>query len=490
MHQNIALSAPISRREVLGLSVTGALAGSIALGSSSPATAATTLHFGDGKIIGTAGSVRDSLQVSRRVVALNNGDITKSWDALPFQQFEIPAPSEATSVKLNWKGNANANSRVRLLIWNFSKNLYEEVAAAISAKDGAVALSATIPLAERVSGAKLRAVVQHSIGFSGNNVSFRDTPVTPEHKSDTPRKDYDFTLAWESDTQYYNESFPQRQLDIHDYLLRQRTPMNIHYVFHTGDIVDEYDKPIQWERANKAYTLFDHAKFPYGVLGGNHDVGQYDEKGFPIYTQHFGASRFQNNPWYGETHKNNRGHYDLISAGGHNFIMVYMSWGAKDPEIAWLNKVLASFPERTAILALHDYIDTTGKMTATPLRIKNEVVAKNPNIRLVLSGHFHGTLVTRDVFNDAADGGKRVVTNILFDAQGLPEGGQAFTRLMHFDNYGGRMISRTYSPYLKKHNSDHRALPHSSQEFVVSYNDLGLRMRQKTLSTSAFTATF
>lgn len=484
------ISPSISRRQAVGIALSGALAGSVALSTTNPAHAATTFSLSGGNVTATAGSVRDANQRWRSSYKLLTGDTTASWDALPFHQFEVPAEN-TPSVDIYWEGTSNPGARVRLLVWNTSLGSFEELASTVADSKGAVKFYRSVPTGSHVVEGKVKVLVQHSVGYSGGNLSSKTSSFIPEHPADTPRAQYDFTLAWESDTQYYNESFPDRQLDIHNYLLRQRVPMNIQYVFHTGDIVDEYDKPVQWERANTAYAMFDQAKFPYGVLGGNHDVGQYDEKGFPVYSQHFGEARFARNPWYGGNHKNNRGHFDLISAGGHDFIFVHMSWAPKDAEFAWMNRVLASFPERTAILATHEYLNLDGSMSPTATRIKDEVVAKNPNVRMVLSGHVHGAMKNQHFFDDNGDGvAERTVTNILFDAQGLPEGGQAFTRLMHFDNQSQRVLSRSYSPYLKKHTTDHSAFPKPYQEFVLSYAELGLKMKKKTLKTTHFSARF
>lgn len=484
------LSSSVSRRRAVGIALSGTLAGSVALSTANPAHAATTFSLGAGNVSATAGSVRGADQRWRNSVKLPSGNTTAEWNALPFHQFEVPGTKSST-VDIYWEGVSNPRARVRLLIWNTKLSSFEELASTVADSAGAVKFYKSVPTDSHVVDGKIKVVVQHSVGYSGGILSSKNSSFTPEHPADTPRDQYDFTLAWESDTQYYNESFPERQLDIHNYLLRQRVPMNIQYVFHTGDIVDEYDKPIQWERANAAYAMFDQANFPYGVLGGNHDVGQHDEKGFPVYSQHFGQARFAGNPWYGGSHKNNRGHFDLISAGGHDFIFVHMSWAPKDAEFAWMNRVLASFPERTAILATHEYLNLDGSLSPTATRIKNEVVAKNSNVRMVLSGHVHGSMKNQHFFDDNGDGvAERTVTNILFDAQGLPEGGQAFTRLMHFDNHSQRVISRTYSPYLKKHTTDHHAFPKQTQEFVLSYAELGLKVKEKTLKTTYFSARF
>ena len=57
------------------------------------------------------------------------------------------------------------------------------------------------------------------------------------------------------------------------YLLANRSRMNIQYLFHDGDIIDDVDLGGEWDNADKAYAYLDRAGFPYGVLAGNHDVG-------------------------------------------------------------------------------------------------------------------------------------------------------------------------------------------------------------------------
>ncbi|MFR2836373.1 MAG: hypothetical protein ACLTCI_06785 [[Clostridium] nexile] len=85
---------------------------------------------------------------------------------------------------------------------------------------------------------------------------------------------------------------------------------------------------------------------------------------------------------------NNRGHYDLISVDGIDFIMLYMGWGIGDEEIQWMNDVLAQYPERKAILNFHEYLLASGGLGEEP-RIYDEVVSKNENVCMVLSGHYH-----------------------------------------------------------------------------------------------------
>lgn len=282
--------------------------------------------------------------------------------------------------------------------------------------------------------------------------------MTAAHPDDVARSEYDFTLAWESDTQYYNEEFHEHQTNIHDYVLAERENKNIQFMFHTGDVVDDWDQPAQWATANPEYQRLDDAGLPYSVLAGNHDVG-HTSNDYTEFSRHFGEQRYVDNPWYGESYQDNRGHYDLFSAGGIDFINVAMGWGPDDEEIAWMNEVLAKHPERVAILNLHEFMLTTGGLGPIPQRILDEVAATNPNVSMIMSGHYHDAFQRTDSFDDDGDGvDDRTVTSMLFDYQGLPEGGQGYLRLLHFDNQGQKMMVRTYSPSLKDYNSDEPSL--------------------------------
>ncbi|AWI13483.1 hypothetical protein CQJ30_15800 [Caldibacillus thermoamylovorans] len=58
------------------------------------------------------------------------------------------------------------------------------------------------------------------------------------------------------------------------WIAENRDALNIEYVFHTGDLVDEYDDMAQWDVADRSMKVLDEANIPYGVLAGNHDVDQ------------------------------------------------------------------------------------------------------------------------------------------------------------------------------------------------------------------------
>ncbi|QNG36597.1 hypothetical protein F1C76_08335 [Geodermatophilaceae bacterium NBWT11] len=413
-----------------------------------------------------------------------------SDSAFPYQLFRVavPAGTEDALARVSWSGSANAEAKVLLYVQDAATGGWIEVDRYVTT-DGAATdfeLAALVPVAGHVTDGAITVLVQHSEGFAGADLSTSATPVDPFHPEDTPRSDYDFTLGWESDTQYYNASYPQRQTDIHDYFLDRRDELNLQYVFHTGDVVDDAGDPAQWANADPAYRALDEAGLPYGVLAGNHDVGQMDGD-YTEFSRFFGEARFAGNPWYGESYQDNRGHYDLITAGGMDFLMLYMGWGPGQAEIDWMNEVLAQYPERTAVINLHEYMLTTGGLGPVPQQVYDEVVATNPNVAMVFSGHYHDAFTRVDEFDDDGDGAAdRSVYQVLFDYQGLPEGGQSFLRLLHFSTADQQVLARTFSPYLMQYDSEDPTLAPEHQEFTIPFAAIGLEQRTKTLATDGF----
>ena len=144
-------------------------------------------------------------------------------------------------------------------------------------------------------------------------------------------------------------------------------------------------------------------RIPNGVLAGNHDV-DHKTNDYTQYYRFFGENRYKDRPYYGESYKNNRGHYDLISANGNDYIMVYMGWGVDDESIAWINKVLAEHPDRKAILSFHEYLLSTGTRHPLGDKIYNQIVVPNKNVIAVLSGHYHEAQTLVDEIDDNGDG--------------------------------------------------------------------------------------
>lgn len=476
----------------------------------------------------------DSNIIQDSGVSAQNGTIEKAFEentgnGFPYESFEIKLDNgvnENTIITVEWSGKSN-NIKTFMYVYNAVSEEWEKVDAEQSVNGEDMVLTGEIKLKDHIVDGEVKLIVQNGEGYtppqsdeisSVTSYAMNETPDNIEtyNENDTPREEYDFTFAVESDTQYYNEDYDgngdqstdgqyQHQMNIHNWILGNKERMNIQYLFHDGDIIDDEPNIQEWIQADEAYKKLDNARFPYGILAGNHDVGHLtgDYSNFGTY---FGEERYLSNPWYGGSYKNNRGHYDLISVDGIDFIMIYMGWGIGDEEIQWMNDVLAKYPERKAILNFHEYLLASGGLGEEPQRIHDEVVAKNENVCMVLSGHYHNAKTRIDTFTNE-DGSTRKVYNMLFDYQGLMEGGAGYMRLLHFDVEGQRMIVRTFTPSYGgsdfnnygDYDAKQSETPNAGNEFFVEnanlndaesfeipFSELGIVPKVKTLETDNF----
>ncbi|MGG7213189.1 immunoglobulin-like domain-containing protein [Clostridium nigeriense] len=438
----------------------------------------------------------------------SNGQVFNkdSSNGFPYEEFDIQlsdAINENSTIQVDWTGTSN-NLKTKMYVYNYTTGSFDIVTTEMEQNGDEIKLIGTVSLKDHLKDNKVKVMVQNGEGYTPTQyeagtpaVPSENANITTSNENDVDRNTYDFSFALESDTQYYNEDTAdnpnivgkyEHQLNIHDWLLANRSRMNIQYLFHDGDIIDDVDMISQWENADAAYKKLDEAGLPYGVLAGNHDVGHLTGD-YTNYSTYFGENRFINNPWYGGSYKNNRGHYDLITVGGIDFIMMYVGWGVSDEEIEWMNDVLKKYPERKAILNFHEYLLASGGLGEEPQRIFNEVVSTNSNVCMVLSGHYHNAQTVVNEFDDDGDGvNDRKVYQMLFDYQGLPEGGMGYMRLMHFDLESGKVLFRTYSPSLDDYNAKDTVSGGDTilgeESFDISFADLGIEPEKKTIETT------
>lgn len=385
-------------------------------------------------------------------------DSTTQFPYLRFQvELEDTVASEDT-IEVSWVGKSLPGRKVTLYAWNHSTDAWTALTDHIAENEEDFSLTAEVDTASYVHNLQVDVLVQDEI---------------------PSREDYDYTFVWVSDTQFLTELYPHIHEQQFEWIVDSTEEMNIQYVFHTGDIVNDPFAEYQWLRASDYMKMFEDADLPYGVLAGNHDVGSYDWD-YTTYSQYFGEDRYKDQPYYGGSYKDNRGHYDLISAEGNDFIMVYMGWGIEEEDIEWLNQVLAEHPDRMAFLNFHEYLRPNGTRSPVGDQLYNEVVVPNANVVAVLSGHFTGSNLLEDDIDDDGDGiPDRTVYQMLADYQGHAEGGMGYLRLLHFDTETGKVYVNTYSPYLDKYN--YYVPKHGVDEFII---EMDLEPKVKRVATN------
>ena len=139
-------------------------------------------------------------------------------------------------------------------------------------------------------------------------------------------ENYDFAIAWYTDTQYYAERYNQHYQDMVSWIIDKKDDLNIKYVFHTGDIADEFNEEYQFAFARSQQKRLEDAGIPTGVLGGNHDVA-HGNMVYDLYWKYFGEEYYKDKSYYGGSYKNNLGHYDVVEVDGEEILFISISWG-------------------------------------------------------------------------------------------------------------------------------------------------------------------
>lgn len=304
------------------------------------------------------------------------------------------------------------------------------------------------------------ATLQASVGDPGGSnltVVFYGGPV-----STGP----DFTLVALPDTQYYSASarrgLPAMFNAQTDWIIANRLAWNIAYVAHLGDIVDTGDTLTQWRNATNALYRLENPLLtglpdgiPYGVTVGNHDQapnGDPSGDSTAYFNQFFGVDHFAGKSYYGGHYgTNNDNHFDLFSAGGMDFIVIYFEYDtqANAAVLAWAKALLQTYSQRRAIVVSH-YIGraaTPSSFGAQGAAIYNGLKSQ-PNLFLMLSGHVNGEGMREDVFAG------NTVRTLVSDFQFRPDGGGGFLRLLRFSPAFNQVRVFSYSPWLREYETD------------------------------------
>ncbi|MGG4129185.1 S-layer homology domain-containing protein [Paenibacillus illinoisensis] len=400
--------------------------------------------------------------------------VNDSVEQFPYQRFEVkldPTVKSTDRVEIEWQGKSLEGRKVSLYAWSISEQKWNQLDQVIAGTED-FELNAVVQAGDYENEDVIQIMVQDELAETAAAAGYKPTP-----ESQDP---YDFSFVWMSDTQYYSQSYPLIYQNIVNWIAGQKENMNIKYVIHTGDVVDKADQEYQWIEADKNMKVLEDASIPYGVLAGNHDVGHQDND-YAKFQQYFGANRFINNQVYSGSYENNRGHYDLVSANGNDFVIVYMGWGLGEKEIEWMNDIVSKYPERKAILCLHEYLLVSNNRSPIADQIFEKVVKPNKNVIAALSGHYHDAELKVDQLDDNGDGiPDRNVYQMLADYQGAPEGGLGYIRLMQFDMANNKLHIKTYSPYLDDYNYYDPETEQGKDEFSL---DLGLAPTTKRVAT-------
>ena len=194
--------------------------------------------------------------------------------------------------------------------------------------------------------------------------------------------------------------------------------LNICYVMHTGDIVDDVDMGGEWVNADHSMKIPDDAGMPNGVLAGKtmctlewkatETSGSTSVR--TATTASLGTEARTRTTWATTTCSPKTA---KISGAVHELGHLHRRDQLDE------SGACAVQPQGHHLLASHQreangcgLLDYTGKL------LQEEVVAKNPNVFAVLNGHYHGASIETSAFDDDCDGvNDRTVYQICTDYQ-------------------------------------------------------------------------
>ncbi len=295
----------------------------------------------------------------------------------------------------------------------------------------------------------------------------------------------DFTVVAVPDTEFYTSNLSGGTPAIFQaqtqWIVQNRTSKNIAFVIQLGDSVEDGDNggdPFEWDNAWSALSTVDLSGIPYGLAVGNHDQ---TPKGDPngttsFYNQYFGTGHFRDRYFYGgHFGSNSDNHFDLFTASGLDFIVVYIEYGpAANPTILdWANQLLQTFSDRRAIVVSHYMIDpgNPGPFGVQGQAIYNALKG-NSNLFLMLCGHVSEEGRRQDTYNG------NTVTTLLSDYQTRANGGNGWLRIMTFSPASNQVSVQTYSPTLNQFETD------NSSQFAFAYPMQGSGANFDVISTA------
>ncbi len=406
-----------------------------------------------------------------------------SASGIPYQVFDVDLAGKTSGdVVIHYSGATKDGERVAVRAYNVTTAAWDTLGTFI----GTGEVSATINAATYNDGGVAHVAAVLDYETNGSN-----------------------SMIWSTDPQHYTkfEDLHEYYYTIYQYAASEYVKGNVGYILTTGDLVDDLPQTrqaaYQWGVADRAMSYVEAVGMPNGLVSGNHDVGTFNALDYSagdapvdysMFAKTFPASRYENERWYGGSLNNNTSHYDLITIGNVDFLVMFLGYGveATDETIVWANEVLKTYSHRTAIIATHEYLDAlNAEYNNRGQLMFDAIVDPNPNVKMVVCGHDDGSLCRETV---ASDG--RVVYELLADYQFVEAEDPSFYANEHYigkvsgccgDGYirkltvnGDTLSSITYSPVTGRYN------PYGDVENVTI--DLNCGTPDRTMATSTFSA--
>lgn len=281
-------------------------------------------------------------------------------------------------------------------------------------------------------------------------------PAGTEELSEDERP---FTIVWMTDTQNFCHGENEVLASVRDWILASREEKNIVFVAHTGDVVDGFGDE-KWNCANWfLLPVFD--EIPGAIASGNHDISN------DLKYQYFLRQDYaQKNILPEQSYMDGLAYYQVIETGATELLVFAYGYKVTGEVWDWTLDVMNEYPDATAVFLMHHGMELNGSLSGQAKQLEKNVVSKNPNARLLLSGHLRGTAFTeKDYVSERGE--EYSFYAMMFNYQDDIKHGAGFLRTLTFDPVTRSVTVDTYSPYLDEHG--YGKTPAEKDHFVLEY---------------------
>lgn len=280
-----------------------------------------------------------------------------------------------------------------------------------------------------------------------------------------------FKLVVLPDTQRYSEDDDTSFDDMTRWIANNRTTLNIKFVSHVGDVVQNGNLTTEWDSADRAMSILDGI-LPYGVAIGNHDyttLGNRTSGNEVNYITYFGPLRYEMYSWYGGSSPSGLSSYQFFTVNGRTFMHMVWELELDGDDRTWVEETLLANSNYPTIITTHRWLTDLSALPATsqfggesPQTLFDEIIDTNNQIFMVLSGHYH--IDDGEGYLEATNSSGNKVYFIESDYQDYSNNGDGWLRLIEFDEENELITVSSYSPTLDQDN------PNTGSQFVISFD--------------------
>lgn len=247
-----------------------------------------------------------------------------------------------------------------------------------------------------------------------------------------------------------------------NWIFKNRDKLNIQFVTHVGDFVNDDGSEEQFQRAFSRYARL-CGVVPYGLCAGNHDLS-VDGSASPYYKKYFPEDMGKYTDYWLESYDDNKHNAQKIEINGTSFLFIHLAYLPSDDALEWADKILSENAESYAIITTHSFLIAdwseygiarrNSRVSVSDIRmhkdgtnagedIYEKLVKKHSQVKMILSGHYMGSYHMELSIDD------RLVHAIQADYENnRPLGGNGFFRIIQFVPSEGKIYNYTYSPLL------------------------------------------